>query len=478
MNKQLYIGNCLDVLKRLPENSMDSVVTDPPYELSNDGNASAARVFFEFMFPNNAKIETIAPGKDNLLFLVQKISELSCIDRHPRETTSMPISAVTFNNHTQCRNDDIVNTCKSTIDVTDCDGLKNSESENTEHLGDFILELADSTFLLNLLNSIGAGFCSGGLRIGFRIPSSGFPCAMHSGCSVIFSDNDIRARNSALAHMVSTFSRTTNDAMFGFDMGRRAIEVFSANGASIFMAVLLSSGAKLIRTSATTSGLPTMLESRSIRIIDTITNNALSFNLIVRPHDVNSVGFMGKKWDGTKISFNVELWQEVLRVLKPGGHLLSFGGTRTYHRLVCAVEDAGFEIRDQVQWLYGSGFPKSLDVSKAIDKAAGQQRGSDYGPNFKNVIFGNGMGGGKHVATSEPPVTDAAKQWQGWGTALKPAFEPIVLARKPLVGTVANNVMEYGTGAMNIDGCRVPLQDGEDISVMRNGDREIDTQKA
>jgi site-specific DNA-methyltransferase (adenine-specific) len=138
----------------------------------------------------------------------------------------------------------------------------------------------------------------------------------------------------------------------------------------------------------------------------------------------SSRGFMGQTWDGGDIAFRAETWREVWRVLKPGGYLLAFSGTRTYHRMAVAIEDAGFEIRDCIGWHYGSGFPKSLDVSKAIDRAA--------------------------------PATDAARTWEGWGTALKPAWEPIVVARKPLEGTVAGNVLKYGTGAMNIDGCRVP----------------------
>jgi site-specific DNA-methyltransferase (adenine-specific) len=135
------------------------------------------------------------------------------------------------------------------------------------------------------------------------------------------------------------------------------------------------------------------------------------------------LGFMGKAWDAAGVAHSGDLWAEVLRVLKPGGHLLAFGGTRTYHRMTVAIEDAGFEVRDSIHWVYGSGFPKSLDVSKAIDKA-------DTG-------------------------TAAAAEFEGWGTALKPAHEPIVVARKPLVGTVAATVLEYGTGALNIDGCRV-----------------------
>lgn len=164
-----------------------------------------------------------------------------------------------------------------------------------------------------------------------------------------------------------------------------------------------------------------------------------------------SKGFMGQQWDGGDVAFQPETWAGVFRVLKPGAHLIAFSGTRTYHRMVCAIEDAGFEIRDQLAWVYGSGFPKSHDVSKGIDRAAGAVRAS-----------ANGFGGssGIYSPMSEmcnvtDPATDEAAQWQGWGTALKPAWEPIVLARKPLVGTVAANVLQHGTGAINIDGCRI-----------------------
>jgi len=150
---------------------------------------------------------------------------------------------------------------------------------------------------------------------------------------------------------------------------------------------------------------------------------------------------------------------EALRVLKPGGHLLAFGGTRTYHRLACAIEDAGFEIRDCLSWLFGSGFPKSLDVSKAIDKAAGVER--EPTGREPRLVTPRAMAPGGAERQVDPglrfeePATDEARTWQGWGTALKPAYEPIVVARKPLAGTVAGNVLEHGTGALNVDGCRV-----------------------
>ena len=256
------------------------------------------------------------------------------------------------------------------------------------------------------------------------------------------------------------------------------------------------------------------------------------------------LGFMGKDWDASGIAYDVDVWRQALRVLKPGGHLLAFSGSRTYHRMTCAIEDAGFEIRDQIMWVYGSGFPKSLDVSKAIDKidrvgpmedrartftawmrstgitaqqvnaATGSFMGSHYltdksqpadattdlfdllrpllppvpdeieelvrsrtheSENMKRrQVLGEhakispaasmrvGMLGGEkgEFGKITAPATDDARRWSGWGTALKPAHEPICMARKLLVGTVASNVLTHGTGAINVDGCRVGTEGG------------------
>jgi hypothetical protein len=161
-----------------------------------------------------------------------------------------------------------------------------------------------------------------------------------------------------------------------------------------------------------------------------------------------------------------------LRVLKPGGHLLAFAGTRTQHRMAVRIEDAGFEIRDMIAWVYGSGFPKSLDVGKAIDKAAGAEReviGKYQSPEGTSGGKGRKFCHGGQVLDGLPditaPATPEAQQWDGWGTALKPALEPITVARKPLQGTVAANVLEHGTGAINIDGCRVGTSRGVPASL-------------
>ncbi len=164
--------------------------------------------------------------------------------------------------------------------------------------------------------------------------------------------------------------------------------------------------------------------------------------------------FMGKNWDhGVP---GVVFWEEILRVCKPGAVLLAFGGTRTYHRLTCGIEDAGWEIRDCLMWLYGSGFPKSLDVSKVIDKAAGVEREVVGVRHTRTANEKYGGGKGTNLETLETlPATDAAKLWDGWGTSLKPAFEPILLAMKPLDGTFAENAIEHGVAGINVDEGRI-----------------------
>ena len=208
-------------------------------------------------------------------------------------------------------------------------------------------------------------------------------------------------------------------------------------------------------------------------VLRTLADNSIDSIVTDPPYEL---GFMGKSWDASGVAYDVTVWQECLRVLKPGGHLLSFGGSRTYHRMACAIEDAGFQIRDQIMWVYGSGFPKSLNISKAIDKAAGAERevvGSKLGQaGYHLQGHSSPTGAFNHgLSSSTPetrfasslitaPATAEAKEWDGWGTALKPAHEPIVLARKPLDGTVANNVLTHGVGGINIDGCRVGYKGG------------------
>ena len=179
------------------------------------------------------------------------------------------------------------------------------------------------------------------------------------------------------------------------------------------------------------------------------------------------IGFMGNAWDRSGIAYDVDMWREALRVLKPGGHILAFSGSRTYHRMTCAIEDAGAEIRDSIMWVYGSGFPKSLDISKALDKLAGADR-QVVGQQYRAATGRDeGYGFGESFDITAP-ATLAAQIWEGWGTALKPAHEPICVARKPLaLGTVAANVLAHGVGGLNIDGCRVAIDLAADASQLR-----------
>jgi DNA modification methylase len=180
----------------------------------------------------------------------------------------------------------------------------------------------------------------------------------------------------------------------------------------------------------------------------------------------SSKGFMGKTWDGGDIAFRPDVWRECLRVLKPGGHLIAFGGTRTIHRITCAIEDAGFEIRDQLGWIYYSGFPKSHCISKGIDRYLGADRevignkrsGIESGSSYGKIV--GSPNPDTNIVSVTAPATPQAKQWDGWGTALKPAQEPACLARKPISEkSIAANVLRWGTGGLNIDACRFAYGD-------------------
>lgn len=232
----------------------------------------------------------------------------------------------------------------------------------------------------------------------------------------------------------------------------------------------------------------TLYHGDCLEVISALPDNSVDSVVTDPPYEL---GFMGKKWDNSGIAYSVELWTECFRVLKPGGHLLAFGGSRTWHRLAVAIEDSGFEVRDSIAWMYGQGFPKSLDVGKALEAQAKTgsssptaQRKTAMGSDYKQTPLAGTPGYGttgnftnKDTGGAELRITSpAAQQWQGWGTALKPAFEPIVVARKPLIGTVAENVLAHGTGALNIDASRIGRADG-DVSHAGNRTSTFGTQE-
>lgn len=190
----------------------------------------------------------------------------------------------------------------------------------------------------------------------------------------------------------------------------------------------------------------------NLNILPTLPDNSVDSIVTDPPYEL---GFMGKSWDSTGIAYNVEMWKQCLRVLKPGGHLVAFSGSRTYHRMAVAIEDAGFQIRDQIMWVYGSGFPKSHNIGKAVDKLQGNERTPYERPDFVARSNKTEQRASQVICGEKGKYTMGYGEHEGWGTALKPAHEPIVLARKPLEGTVAENVLKWGVGGINIDGCRV-----------------------
>ena len=222
-----------------------------------------------------------------------------------------------------------------------------------------------------------------------------------------------------------------------------------------------------------------ILQGDNRQILQTLEDNSIDAIVTDPPYGIN---FLGKTWDADTGS--LETYKECLRVLKPGGHILAFSAARTYHYLAITLEQAGFEIRDQIMWIYSSGFPKSQDIGRQIQKKLGvkEKHAKDFGAKcgFKNTFIHTGDGHNERtndpVVNNITVVTDPeAKKWEGWGTALKPAHEPICLARKPLKQSIAKNVQQYGTGALNIDATRVPNEDGK---ALKGGAAKVDIYNA
>ncbi len=634
MTARLLTGDCREVLATLPADSIEACVCDPPYELSNDGKASPYRVLAELMFPKQTQIEPMLSSRDEFPFLISKILALRGARVAPGPSASVPVTTVTLDDQPPPPDDDIEHEVELTVAATDGNRLLNGESETPEYLGCFALKLADTAALFQTLDSLGSGFLSGAIGIGFRVEPARISALLSRCPPVVLSDEDVGPRNDALTDAICALVRAACIPVVRLQLGRDANESFVTHGALLLCAALSVSGAQLVRADTGARRLPSELETRSVRVIDDETHRTLSFDLLVHPQNVVSRGFMGKEWDGSKIAHNVDVWREVYRVLKPGAHLLAFGGTRTYHRVVCAIEDAGFEIREALMWHYGQGFPKSLDVSKALaeggarcvcdeavcdmsprmdagdalpgdakqdmrpglrrtqdqrkqdrkDSRSAQHsmrevwdagassaepreevadvvlrtlmpgenvcaspdavRGEHEGTQASAEVWGEqpGMEGrrdaearkgelhrgavceSRYVGAADgaqgrlhhgapagdgetlrvspdthgsgrpsgpspleqlpgesPAVSDerGSQAWGGWlvcgrcgkpnipaglGTALKPATEIICLARKPFPGTVAQNVQRYGTGALNIDACRIA---GESPSIDR-----------
>ena len=207
----------------------------------------------------------------------------------------------------------------------------------------------------------------------------------------------------------------------------------------------------------------TLLKGDCLETLRGLDDNSIDSVVCDPPYEIN---FMNKGWDNSGIAFSTQVWSECFRVLKPGGHLIAFGGTRTIHRITCAIEDSGFDIRDQICWMQFQGFPKSLNISKQLDRMAGADR-EVIGKSNNGIAGGTGQHNGQNDSygylgeySITKPATPEAQKWQGWGTALKPSYEPAILARKPISeANIAQNVLKWGTGGINVDACRFAYGD-------------------
>ena len=483
----LYHGDCLQVMPTLEANSVDTIITDPPYGLSEAQSMQgiSERIYnalFEFGFPNlyERYIEQAqgvnlsgVPGDGTALSI-----EHGAIGEESR--VSVPESTVDlkgdFTIEQEVNNGDVT----PGLGITDGELPNEGDAEIGEFLGDFILKFGDMN-AADLLRNMPDSCLAEAFFGGFAVPVcarivSGLPSLSTGGVSIVFGNKDVgfiydSFGQAQTAPGVVALPRTVNSLMLRFDLRGRPVELLATHRAGNLATVGLFDGAQLIRAFPAASGLASMSEPCRVRFVGLAADGTRShywFHLWVPlgvfiKNIIPRGGFMGKQWDATLP--NPQVWRELYRVAKPGAMLLAFGGTRTFHRLTCAIEDAGWEVRDVVTWLYGSGFPKSHDISKAIDKAAGAERevvgfGSNGmgRMNINNASKGyrpNPYSDGADGVPITAPATDDARTWNGWGTALKPAWEPVILAMKPLDGTFANNALTWGVAGLNVDGGRI-----------------------
>lgn len=495
---QVYQGDCVKVMKAWPDACVDAVCTDPPYLLSPSSKSNLhcmTRILADVRLPYNEEGDPESFQKGRFAVPSCSGSSLGFESRAARikSRVGMPEGSIDLQDTTIGEEEINAGSEPPGYGITDRNLSFESDLEGGKDASDFILALADRT---DFTGCDGACCCFtepglGLLRVPVIAPRfSDGPSANMSGADIGLGHDS--CGESFRSPLIMTDPRAIANAVLCLDLRRGTGELFIADRAAESLPVHFQLiGAEDVRTRAGAGRFSSMFEPLRIRVIDTTADRTFTLHVLRGLRELlqnsTSRGFMGKNWDGQQTPqaayrFHLAWAREAFRILKPGGHLLAFGGTRTSHRLMCAVEDAGFEIRDTIlAWVYGSGFPKSLDVSKAIDKAAGAERevvGSKSTRIPGGTIYAQDEWSQKHrdagpVAVTAP-ATEEAKRWEGWGTALKPGHEPIVMARKPLDGTVADNVLKHGTGAINIDGCRVATGDNLDGGAYR-GDGERNT---
>lgn len=474
----IHHGDCIQVMNAMPPESVDAIVTDPPYNLSNGSKRDAQcfrEIVTEVLLPddNNRNVQR-GEGRD---LAVPSLSGAGLGgERRPVRVDAgvgVPEGPVDLQGATVAEHE-VHAGDEATSSAPDGDLPGVGDAEIVKHHGDFILQLADGG---------NAPFCdstcscftepsTGVIGVAVVVPRTPGGVSPRDGLVVDRGDANVGLVNDAGGQpkgspLVHAVGRAEDRAMLRLDLRRGTGELDFTNGALEGLPLFALVSAESVTAGSGASRLSPVAKPHRVRLVGDGADGALTVHMVGHGSK-STTGFMGKVWDGWESPAAFQRWNRewvaaCYRVLKPGGHIVAFGGTRTWHRLAVAIEDAGFEMRDSLAWLYGSGFPKSHDVSKAIDKLAGHVRGSApdlrNGPNTNPATKGTGRyGGGYGIqdGTDTGPATPEAAKWSGHGTALKPAFEPIVLARKPLAEkTVARNVLTHGTGAINVDACRI-----------------------
>lgn len=488
----LHHGDCVEVMDELAPESVDAVVTDPPYGLSDwrrqrDPDC-LSRILADVGLPDDRQWDFTSSENVELSIPTGSSPTLRGMFRTVGVDTriSVPEGSVDF--ESRPLDEEVKHGAVAATAVSEGDLPFEGDSEPLEDFGDFVLQFA---------NAAGVTFCDGSCRC-FTEPSDGVlavsvvPVAATGGPGFLRGSRAFRWARwvddvvglvdhpfgvAETPSGVVTLTRAVDPVMLRFDMRGDAAELLPTRRAIQLDPVAHLLSTELVGAGPGAGGLPSVFEPVPVGLVGGSTDRTLTVHVPadIRTHgsqDTRAGGFMGRSWDGWESPQAYQRWVSswaaaAYRVAKPGAHLLAFGGTRTSHRLVCGLEDAGWTIRDTLAWLYGQGFPKSHDVSKAIDKAAGAEREVMATQKRRDIRNGPGRGRGEGIDAGQrvapeyidhkitAPATAPAKRWDGWGTALKPAHEPIVLARKPLDGTVADNVLAHGTGALNIDGTRI-----------------------